>query len=111
MTPDSQDTALRNLLKEHVHVPVARNPAFRSEVWARIEQRRQAPATWRGWVRLHSAGFAMAAIASVTLAAAIGGWVGKARETAAMRETMLTRYVASIDPHHQLASSAGANVE
>jgi hypothetical protein len=110
MTPDSQDTALRNLLKEHGHVPVVRNPAFRAAVWARIEQRREVPATWRAWVRLHLAGFAMAALASVTVAAALGGWAGKARETA-LRETMLTRYVVSIDPHHQVASAAGAPVE
>lgn len=91
-------------------MPVARNPAFRAAVWARIEQRRRSPVTWRAWVRMHFAGFALAAVASVAVASALGGWAAKTRQTA-MRETMLIRYVASIDPHHQVASSAGAALE
>lgn len=110
MKPDSQDIALRNLLKEHGHVPAARNPAFRSEVWARIEQRRRVPSTWWAWVRMHLAGFTLAAFASVAVASALGGWAAKARQTA-MRETMLIRYVASIDPHHQVDSSSGTALE
>lgn len=110
MKPDYHDDALRNLLKEHVHTPVKRGEGFRAAVWARIDRRRQAPDTWLAWVRYHFAGFAMAAAASVVVAAALGGWAGKARESA-IRETMLDSYVRSIDPHHQVASSAGAVLE
>jgi hypothetical protein len=110
MNPEDQDAALSSLLKDHATVRATCSPGFRPSVWARIEQRRKLPASWRGWVRLHFAGFVMAAAASVVAAAALGGMAGKAHESA-MRETMLARYVASIDPHHQIASSSVPAIE
>ncbi|AKC82241.1 hypothetical protein IMCC26134_04655 [Verrucomicrobia bacterium IMCC26134] len=107
MKTKHHDEDLRVLLRTLDQVKPVRNPAFRTEVWARIESRRQLPATWAAWLRLHLAGFSLAAAASVILAAGAGGWAATAR-VGREREAMVARYVASIDPHRQ-AVNIGVN--
>jgi hypothetical protein len=75
-------------------------------VWARIEARRRVPATWREWVQLHLAGFATAAAASVVLSAVGGGWLATV-QVDRERDVMVSRYVASIDPHSQVTRTQG----
>ena len=104
METHHHDEALRRLLRTHDRVQPVRNPAFRADVWARIEARRQVPVTWAAWLRPHLAGFTMVAAASVILAAGAGGWAATAR-AGREREAMVARYVASIDPHRQAVSS------
>jgi len=107
MTFDSDDARLRQLLRKHEPAGPVRTPDFRSAVWARIEARRQCPASWRAWLRLHFSGFAAAAAASVALAAGAGSWVALAQVDRS-REARLELYVASIDPHRQLGTEQGS---
>jgi hypothetical protein len=102
LTPE--DATLRAVLRTHHRTAPASNPNFRAAVWARIEAGRAVPTTWAAWVRLHLTGFALAAAASVTMAAAAGGWAATVRAERA-RDVMVTRYVASIDPHRQVTAA------
>ena len=98
MTPNLNDEDLRRLLRAHWPAEVRATPEFRAGVWARIEAERRGPASWAGWLRLHLAGTAWAAAASIALAVAAGGWLATA-EAEAARSREAERYVATIDPH------------
>ena len=98
MTPNLNDEDLRRLLRAHWPAEVRATPEFRAGVWARIEAERRGPASWAGWLRLHLAGTAWAAAASIALAVASGGWLARV-EAEAARSREAERYVASIDPH------------
>ncbi|MEY4489503.1 MAG: hypothetical protein RIQ79_2011 [Verrucomicrobiota bacterium] len=104
MNTNHHDEPLRKLLRTHDQTHAVRNPAFRTEVWARIESRRQIPVNWAAWLRPHLAGFTTAAAASVILAAGAGGWAATA-QAGREHEAMVSRYVASIDPHRQVLNS------
>lgn len=101
MTINSQDKALRDLLRSNEWIAPAPSAGFRSGVWARIEARRRVPATWREWVKLHLVGFATAAVVSVVFSSGAGGWIATL-QISREREAMVARYVASIDPHSQV---------
>jgi len=107
MISNQHDDALRDLLRTRHTVTPVLSPRFRSEVWARIEARRSTPATWLAWTRLHFAGVATAAVASMVLSAGAAGWVA-VRQAGQDREMMVSRYVTSIDPHRQLATTGTA---
>jgi hypothetical protein len=101
MALNSQDKELRDLLRTYGAGTPRPSADFRTGVWARIEARRRVPATWGEWVRLHLAGFATAAAASVVLSAAGGGWLATI-QVDRERDVMVSRYVTSIDPHSQV---------
>lgn len=89
--PDPTRTALLSAWQ----VKPDRNPAFRTEVWRRIERRR-ATASWPGYLRAHAPLAAGALLATVALA----GWTGhvQAREqTRLQREAMAKAYVQALD--------------
>jgi hypothetical protein len=100
MNPNSNDPELGPLLREHFQVGPAKNPAFRAEVWARIEANRRSPATWSVWLRLNATRFAMLAIATATIGGLGGGWIATA-QAQQNREQLVERYLASIDPHQK----------
>jgi len=100
MNPNPNDAELGPLLRENFQVGPAKNPAFRAEVWARIEANRRSPATWSAWLRLNAARFAMIVIVTVTISSVGGGWVAKT-QAKQNREYLVQQYLASIDPHQK----------
>lgn len=100
MNPNSNDAELGPLLRKNFQVSPAKNPAFRTEVWARIEANRKTPATWSAWLRLNAVRLAFIAVASMTVAGTSGGWIAKA-QAQQNREQLVQRYLDSLDPHQQ----------
>lgn len=71
------------------------DPAFRTQVWARLH--RNARTTWAAYVRTHLAGWALAG----TLAVVAAGWTGHQAAQArleAQREKMVVSYLGNLDP-------------
>ncbi|MFT3868692.1 MAG: hypothetical protein QM715_09345 [Nibricoccus sp.] len=101
MNPNPNDAELGPLLRENFQVGPAKTPAFRAEVWARIEARRRAPVTWSAWLRLNAMRFALLTIATITIGSVGGGWIAKA-QTDQNREQLVRQYLASIDPHQKI---------
>lgn len=100
MNPNSNDAELGPLLRKNFQVGPTKTPAFRAEVWARIEANRRSPTTWSAWLRINATRFALLAVATVTIAGVSGGWIAKA-QTEQNREHLVQQYLASIDPHQK----------
>ncbi|MFT3783193.1 MAG: hypothetical protein QM790_14385 [Nibricoccus sp.] len=105
MNSHSNKGPLNQLLRANWQVEPVKNPAFRAEVWARIEANRRAPSTWSAWLRVNALRFASAAAACVIIASVGGGWIATARASQE-REQLVQRYLASIDPHQHTDPSA-----
>lgn len=101
MNPNPNDAELGLLLRENFHTSPTKNPAFRAEVWARIEANRRLPATWSAWLKLNAVRFAMIALATAALAGVGGGWIATA-QAEQTREQLVQSYLASIDPHQKI---------
>ena len=97
----SHDGPSREALREHWQVSPARNPAFRTAVWARIEAARGAPATWSAWLRLNFFRVSSFAVIAIALADAGGGALAR-NHASQQREELVQRYLASIDPHQRV---------
>lgn len=99
---DSQNPSandLGRLVRQNWPVSPQKNPRFKPEVWARIHS---TPQTWYAWCRGR-----LPILAPVTaLVVALAGLAGVhlARETTSLARDVES-YIASIDPHRQLASS------
>jgi len=93
--PDQDQSLHTTLLAWRVSPPA--DPGFRSALWARIESARERfELTWTGYLRRHTAAWALVLV----LAAVGAGWAGHhAGEGHALadRETVLASYVAAID--------------
>jgi hypothetical protein len=100
MNSNPNDEQLGPLLRDNWQVRPVKNPDFRTEVWARIEATRRAPATLGAWLRLNAVRFAFLTIASIAVAGTSGGWIAKAQANQ-NREQLVQRYLASIDPHQK----------
>ncbi len=98
MNADSQDAALRRLLRESWTVLIRPNPNFRALVWARIEALKHRPQTWAAWLKMHLLGVGMAAAASLAVAITGAGLLAQ-KHAQREQEQLVSRYVASIDPH------------
>lgn len=80
------------------------DPAFRTQVWARLS--RVARPTWPSYLRSHLAGWAVAGALAVVAA----GWTGHQAAQArleAQREQMVVSYLGNLDPR-VLAKLPGA---
>lgn len=102
MKTSCDDEKLCQLLRDNWAVNSQTNPNFRTAVWARIETYRHQPSTWGGWLRNHIRGVASLAIACVAIAIAGGGFMARA-SSQHERGQLIERYLASIDPHRQVA--------
>jgi len=100
MNSNLPDENLGPLLRGSYQTTPERNPGFRSGVWARIEARRRAPATWSAWLHLNMFRFASLAVATVAIAGFGGGWIATAQANRD-HEQLVQRYLASIDPHQK----------
>jgi hypothetical protein len=101
MTPPSDDGPLPRALRQHCRVTPEPNPDFRAAVWARIEARRRAPATWSAWLRANLRRTAALSVAAIALAGVSGGVLARI-QAGQEREALVQRYLASIDPHRQI---------
>ncbi|MFO1490377.1 MAG: hypothetical protein U1F77_04940 [Kiritimatiellia bacterium] len=104
MDPRQTDDDLARLLRGHLNVAPKASPDFRSAVWRRIEARRAEENRWTGWLRLHRAPVASAALASLALSVGLGNWAASL-QTRQVRERWVEQYVASID--HGVRTSLG----
>lgn len=78
------------------------NPAFRTEVWQRIERAAEPEGLSFGrWLLRHGRGVAMAAAASVLVAVGAAGWAAQA-QVSRERAHGVAMYLQSIDPHRQV---------
>lgn len=101
MKTQPHDDDLAPLLRQAELPTPSRNPNFRAEVWARIESRRREPATLTAWLQRHARTFASAAVLCVAAASLGGAWAAD-RQADRQRESLVQRYLASIDAHQQL---------
>ncbi|MBX7122157.1 MAG: hypothetical protein K1X42_08500 [Opitutaceae bacterium] len=101
MSSPKNDDHLRQLLRQSWPASVSTSAQFRTAVWARIDAAKRNPATWAAWLRLHVPGVSVACVA-VILVATVGGNLMARHQTDRMREALIQRYVASIDPHQQV---------
>ena len=73
------------------------DPAFRSEVWARLEAaRRRLDETWSGYCRRHVGVWWLVLLVGLSGASLLGQRAG-AQHSRSERETILTAYLAQID--------------
>ena len=98
MNAHPHDAALRRLLRESWTVEIRPDPNFRAQVWARIDAAKRPPETWLSWLRLHLVGVGMASAASLAVAITGAGFLAR-NQMERDQEKLVSRYVASIDPH------------
>ena len=72
-----------------------RNPAFRAEVWKRIEASEAVP-SWGGYMRAH-APWVVGALALAIVLGAIGGSAQARARASADREALASAYVRALD--------------
>ncbi len=105
MNSHPHDSALRRLLHESWTVEIRPNPSFRAEVWARIAALKQSPETWFSWLKIHLVGVGMASAASFAVAITGAGLFAQ-NQVQREQEKLVSRYVASIDPHARVGFAA-----
>jgi hypothetical protein len=96
-----ENEALSRVLKTHWRVAPEKNPRFRADVWARIEARRSEPANWFGWLKQHTFSVGGIALIAVTLSIVGGNQLATAQADR-VRDRMMARYAASIDPQQHV---------
>lgn len=89
--------SLSGILRTWRVVPSA-DPDFRPGVWQRI--RRQAQATWPGYLRAHSAAWSLVAVMALGAAAYTGSALARA-QVQADREAIVVTYLTDLDPRVQ----------
>ena len=97
MKSPPDDTAWKQMLREHWSAEVSSSSGFRPAVWARIQATQPTPQSWWRWVRAHQIGVGLATLLCLLSSFAGAAWSARA-QVAYDREARVNAYIRSIDP-------------